>query len=114
VDHALVRTVADLFTLTDKDLRALPRFGAVAARRLGAAIDAARRVDLARFLFALGIPGVGAATARQLVRKFGTLAAIRRASAVQLAAAPDVGPAAGRQIADFFKRPSSRAGSMPS
>jgi DNA ligase (NAD+) len=108
VDHGLVRTVADLFTLTRDDLRALPRFGAVAAGRLAAAIDAARRVDLARFLFALGIPVVGAATARQLATKFGTLAAIRRASAAQLAAAPNVGPAAGRQIADFFKRPSGR------
>jgi DNA ligase (NAD+) len=109
VDHGLVRTVADLFTLTHDDLRALPRFGAVAAGRLAAAIDAARRVDLARFLFALGIPGVGAATARQLAKKFWTLGAMRRASAAQLAAAPNVGPAAGRQIADFFKRSSGRA-----
>jgi DNA ligase (NAD+) len=108
VDRELVRTVADLFTLSDEDLRALPRFGAVAARRLATAIEAARQVELARFLFALGIPGVGTATARQLADKFGTLAAIRRSGVVQLAATPDVGPAAGHQVAEFFKRASSK------
>jgi DNA ligase (NAD+) len=109
VDHGLVRTVADLFTLTDKDLRTLPRFGVVAARRLADAIDAARRVELARFLFALSIPGVGAATAQQVARQFRTLATIRRASPAQVAATPDVGPATGRQITQFFKRRGNRA-----
>ena len=109
VDHGLVRTVADLFTLTDDDLRGLPRFGAVAAMRLAAAIEKARRVDLARFLFALGIPDVGTATARRLAERFRTLAAIRRATQAQLAATPEVGPAAARHIVDFFKRSSSRA-----
>jgi DNA ligase (NAD+) len=109
VDRRLVRTVADLFTLSDDDLRVLPRFGAVAAGRLAGAINAARGVELARFLFALGIPGVGQATARRLAKKFGTLAAIRRAGVAQLAATPDVGPAAGHQIAEFFRRPSSQA-----
>jgi DNA ligase (NAD+) len=109
VDHGLVRTVADLFTITDDDLRVLPRFGAVAATRLAAAIDAARRVTLARFLFALGIPDVGTATARRLAERFRTLAAICRATAAQLAATPEVGAAAAGQIVEFFKRPGSRA-----
>jgi DNA ligase (NAD+) len=109
VDHGLVRTVADLFTLTDDDLRRLPRFGTVAAARLSAAIEKARRVDLARFLFALGIPDVGTATARRLAERFLTLGAIRRATQAQVGAAPEVGPAAARQIVEFFRRPSSRA-----
>lgn len=109
VDHGLVHTVADLFTITDDDLRGLPRFGAVAATRLATAIEQARRVDLARFLFALGIPDIGTATARRLAERFRTLTAIRRATHPQLAAIPEVGPAAARQIVEFFKRPSSRA-----
>lgn len=109
VDHGLVRTVADLFTITDDDLRGLPRFGAIAATRLAAAIAKARRVDLARFLFALGISDVGTATARRLAERFRTLAAIRRATEAQVAATPEVGPAAARQTVEFFKRPSSRA-----
>jgi DNA ligase (NAD+) len=109
VDHKLVRTVADLFTMTDDDLRGLPRFGAVAATRLAAAIGAARRVNLARFLFALGIPDVGTATASRLAERFRTLAALQRTTEAQLAATPEVGAAAARQIVAFFKRPSSQA-----
>jgi DNA ligase (NAD+) len=109
VDRGLVHTAADLFALTDYDLRALPRFGAVAATRLAAAIDRARRVELHRFLLALGIPTVGAATARHLAERFRTLAAIRHADAESLAATPGVGPAAAREISDFFRRPSSQA-----
>jgi DNA ligase (NAD+) len=109
VDRGMVRTVADLFTMTDDDLRVLPRFGAVAATRLAAALEAAKRVDLARFLFAVGIPDVGTATARRLSQRFRTLAAIRRAPEAQLAATPEVGSAAARQIVEFFKRPSSQA-----
>jgi DNA ligase (NAD+) len=104
-----VRTVADLFTITDDDLRGLPRFGAVAATRLAAAIGAARSVNLARFLRALGIPDVGTATAGRLAERFRNLAALQRATEAQLAATPEVGAAAARQIVAFFKRPSSQA-----
>jgi DNA ligase (NAD+) len=109
LDAGFVRTIADLFTLTETDLRRLPRFGAVAARRLAAAIHASRRVTLARFLFALGIPALGASTAKRLAERFRTLAALRRTSEPQLAATPGVGRVAARQIVTFLRRPSSAA-----
>jgi DNA ligase (NAD+) len=107
IDHGMVRAPADLFVLTGDDLRALPRFGAVAAARLGDAIQSARHVTLARFLYALGIPDMGAATATRLASHFKTLAHIRRADVNRLAAV--VGPATARQIAEFFARPASEA-----
>jgi DNA ligase (NAD+) len=109
LEAGLVRTVADLFTLTNANLRRLPRFGAVAAGRLTGAINASRRVTLARFLFALGMPAVGVATAKRLADRFHTLTALRRAGEAQLAATPGVGRAAARQIASFLKHPSSAA-----
>jgi DNA ligase (NAD+) len=109
VDRGLVRTAADVFTLTDNDLRALPRFGAVAATRLAASIDRARRIELHRLLLALGIPAVGAATARHLAERFRTLTGIRRARVESLAATPGVGPAAARAIAGFIRQPSTQA-----
>ena len=109
VDAGLVRNVANLFRLTGDDLRGLPRFGAVAARRLAAAINASRRVTLARFLAALGIPAVGDSTAKRLAERFRTLAAIRGASEAQLAATSGVGLAAARRIVAFLRRRSSAA-----
>lgn len=105
----LVRSAADLFALTEDDLRRLPRFGTTAARRLVAAIDRARHVDLARFLLALGIPAVGGATARRVASAFPTLASVRRATAARLAAVPGVGPAAGEAMAAFFRQRGARA-----
>ena len=82
---------------------------AVAATHLVAAIDRARRVTLQRFLLALGIPMVGPATARQLGKRFHTLAAFCRAPLARLAATPGVGPAAARDITGFLRQPSNQA-----
>jgi DNA ligase (NAD+) len=108
LDHGLATSVADLFRLSARDFRRLPRFGPVAASRLAASIDAARHADLDRFLFALGIPGVGPATAACLAAQFGTLTAIRRASEAALAATPGVGQAAGQEVAAFFRQKINR------
>jgi DNA ligase (NAD+) len=108
VSKGLVRSVADLFALTREDLRAVARFGDVSASNLLAAIARARHVPLWRFLHALGVPGVGAQTARDLAQHFGTLARIRAASIAALASAPGVGPAAARQIHAFFRQPATR------
>jgi DNA ligase (NAD+) len=109
VRAGLVRSVADLFVLTDADLRKIERFGAVSAAHLAAAIDAARRVDLTRLLTGLGIPDIGLTTARHLAERFHTFDAVRCAGVEQLAATPAVGRAAAEQIATFFQTPSVRA-----
>jgi DNA ligase (NAD+) len=109
VDAGLVQTVADLFALTDDDLRGLPRFGARAATRLAAAIDASRRVTLDRFLLALGIPSVGGAAARPLADHFKTLRAVRHATPRDLETVGGVGPAAARHIARFFSQSGNQA-----
>lgn len=62
VDQALIKNVADLFSLRADDLRRLGRFGEVSAGNLVRAIDKARRTELGRFLYGLGIPGVGTRT----------------------------------------------------
>ena len=108
VGAGLIRSAADLFTLTDEDLRGLPRFGPVAATRLSGSIQKAKRVTLDRFLLSLSIPSVGAAAAAQLARRLHTLGAVRKAPAAQLGAIPGIGAAAGREIARFFRRPANQ------
>jgi DNA ligase (NAD+) len=104
----LVRTVADLFTVRAADLRQLSRFGAVSAGNLIAAIDRARRPSLARFLYALGIPGVGAGTSHRLAAHFGTLDAVRRADEPALSRVSGVGAAVAHTIVSFFREPANR------
>jgi len=73
----LVMAPADIFTLEERDRRALTKlrnregWGAVSARNLFEAINARREIDLHRFIFALGIRHVGEGNAKLLARYYG-------------------------------------------
>jgi DNA ligase (NAD+) len=103
VFSGLVRSVADLFALTRRDLLKVERFARVSASNLVDAIEKAKRPALWRFLYALGIPGVGAQTARDLAEHFGTLERLQSANEAALTAAPGIGPAVARDIVAFFR-----------
>jgi DNA ligase (NAD+) len=102
VASGLVRTPADMFRLREEDLETLPRFAEIAAAKLIHAIHAHRQIDLDRFLVALAIPGVGSATARGLAERFGSLAALRRASLGALASVSGVGARTAEEIRTYF------------
>lgn len=108
VEAGLVKTVADLFTLGEADLVKLEGFGAVAARNLVRAIRQAKRTELWRFVHALGIPGVGARTARDLADHFGSLDALRGADEEALQEVHGVGATMAHGIAAFFRQPANR------
>jgi DNA ligase (NAD+) len=108
VSAGIVRSVADLFALTRRDLLRVDRFADVSAAKLLDAIEKAKRPPLWRFLNALGIPGVGAQTARDLAEQFGTLERLESADEAALTAAPGIGPAVARNIAEFFRRAFNR------
>jgi DNA ligase (NAD+) len=102
-DSGLVQCVADLLALREDDLLRLDRFAARSARNLAGAIERARRPELHRFLYALGIPEVGVRTARQLAESLGTLDAVLAADERRLARVPGVGSHAARAIASFLR-----------
>ncbi len=109
IDADLVHSPADLYRLEAAQLMALERMGEKSATKLVAAIAGSRAPTLARFLFALGIPTVGETTAATLAREFGTLQALRGASAARLQETPDVGPIVAVHIHEFFADPGNRA-----
>jgi len=86
VERELVRSPADLYGLDAPTLAGLERMGEKSAQNLAFRIQASRTVDLHRFVFALGIPGVGEEVAKILARHFGSLAALARADWPRLAA----------------------------
>ncbi len=108
VSEGLVHGLPDLFDLTPKDLEPLEGFAELSASNLVAGIGRASRVELHRFLFGLGIPEVGAATARELAQHFRSFQAIRSASAEELEEVSGVGPRMADQITDFFAEEHNR------
>jgi DNA ligase (NAD+) len=108
VEAGLVRSVADVFALHAETLTSRAHLGQVVSANLIAAIDRARHTTLSRFLYALGIPGIGAQTARLLADHFGTLEAVRAASERDCRAVPGLGPIAARDVWSFLRTPAVR------
>ena len=85
VDSNKVRTAADLYTLDAATLAALDRMGERSARNVVAAIAGSKNPTLARFVYALGIPGVGEEVARILAAHFGSFDGLLGADWTELA-----------------------------
>jgi len=70
-----VANPADLYKLDVQTLAGLERMAEKSAANLVSNIDRSRKAELHRFIYALGIPGVGEEVAKILARHFGSLAA---------------------------------------
>ena len=73
------------------------------SRKLVDAIQKAKQVELARFIYGLGIPEVGATVARQLAGEFRDLQSLREATAERLEEVDGVGPIMSVKITGYFK-----------
>jgi DNA ligase (NAD+) len=107
-ERGLVRSVADLYKLTEEQVVGLERFGEKSARTLLAEIERSKHAGLARVLMGLGIRFVGERTAELLAEEFGDIDAIMAASAEELERVEEVGPRISTAILDFFSRPANR------
>ncbi len=103
VDRKLVGDLADLFRLKKDDLLQLEGFAERSAAKLVDAIQNSRRVELGRFLYALGIPEVGTAVARDLAQHFRNLESLRRANRDELEKVSGIGPRMSDTICEFFR-----------
>jgi DNA ligase (NAD+) len=86
VEKELVKSPADLYGLEADSLAELERMAEKSAQNVVQAIQRSRSMELARFVFALGIPGVGEEVAKILSRHFGSLAHLLAADWGALAA----------------------------
>ncbi len=105
VDKGLVKTPADLYSLTAEQLAELERLGEKSAQKLVAAVEKSKDTTYARFLYGLGIANVGEATALALANEFGTLDDLLAADEERLQQVPDIGPIVATAIHAFFHEP---------
>ena len=102
IDREMVKEPADFYRLSVDDLKGLERFAEKSAQNLYEQIEGSRSPQLGRFLYSLGIPQVGGATADILAGHFGSLDRLRSASEEQLLEVDGVGPNMAREIRIFF------------
>ena len=103
VREGLVGSLAELFDLRPEQLVEHEGFAERSANALIEAIQSKKKPELARFLIALGIPEVGVTVARDLAQHFGTIEAIRGATAEQLEAVDGIGPKMSETITTFLE-----------
>ena len=103
----LLKDVADIYHLHEhrETLLTIEKMGEKSVQNLIDAIEASKKTTLARFIYALGIRGVGETTARMLANTFQTLDALKAADIEALKKTPDVGDITAEWIADFFQAP---------
>jgi len=114
-DAGLIRTPADIFKLTAKDLHGRDGWKDKSIDNLIAAIGAKQQIELPRFIFALGIRQIGQATARLLARQYVTFAALRAAMKAarvtgshaleELLSIDGIGASMAKDLVDFFAEP---------
>jgi DNA ligase (NAD+) len=99
----LIADAAGLYGLEARELADLERLGEKSATNIMAAIEASKGRPLARVLFALGIPHVGSENAELLVRRFGSMAALRKASVEEIGETPGIGPVIAESVWEYFR-----------
>lgn len=105
VGRGLVKELGDLFDLTVESVDELERQGSTSAQNLIEAIQAGRTTQLARFIVGLGIPSVGAATARDLAARFRDFAKFREASPEDMEEVDGIGSTTALAVRAFFDNP---------
>jgi DNA ligase (NAD+) len=107
--HGLIRNQADLFSLKVSELLPLKKAGEVWANNLVNAIAARRRADLWRVIHGLGIPQVGAASAKDLARRFRSLEALAAASLNDLVQIDGFGEKTAEAVRRWFDELANQA-----
>ena len=98
----LLRNIADIYSLTMRDIAAQERLGEKSAQNILAGIEASKSVPWPRVLFALGIRMVGETTAKKIAKFYTSIDSLQWATTDQLCAIEDVGPQIAENIVAYF------------
>ena len=113
IDEGLIRDAADLFVLKEGDILPLERFEEKSAQNIIVSIQSHKEIELAKFIYALGIPNVGEQTAYDIA---GVVSKKQKSKSSKEAVGvltttklddwqdiPDIGPIVAKSIYDYFQ-----------
>ena len=103
LDAGLIKNAADIYSLTKERLITLERMGEKSADNLLNAIERSKDQPLDRVIFAIGIRNVGAAAAKLLCDKFGSIDKIMDASAEDIASIEGFGDIMSENVVSAFR-----------
>ena len=102
-DETGLINASQLYKLTKEQLLSLEGFKDKKAGNLLSAIEKSRTVPLDRFIYALGIEGVGKVAAADLAKSFGDMQSLRAADSQSLVALDNIGEVTADTIVGWFE-----------
>ena len=104
----LVTDYSSLYELKVSDLADFEGWGEKSASKLIEGIENAKKNELSRLIFALGIRFVGERAAKVLAGRFHSLDALMNATSEELLDTPEIGPKLAESITFYFSVPVNR------
>jgi len=102
IEIGFVSRISDLYRLTENELTQLEGFKEKSIHNLLASLEASKKVTLARFIFAIGIPYVGEGTAQLLADAAGSIERLKEMSEEELCEIDGVGDKVAKSIVEFL------------
>ena len=102
-DNLDLRNCSRLYALNSEDLEKLDVFKDKKIKNLLTAIEKSKSVSLDRFIFALGIDGVGKVAAKDLAKYFKSLENLAKADREELLSLENIGEVTAEAIVNWFK-----------
>jgi len=103
IEEGFISSPVDIFKLKKEDIVSLFRFGEKSAENIISAIEKAKEIPLARFIYALGIRYVGEQTAIDLANHFGSIEKLKKAPLSEISSIFNIGERVAKSIYDWFR-----------
>ncbi len=103
-DRIGLNSFEGLYNLKESDFDGIDGFKEKKINNLLSGVEKSKKADLAHYINALGIPGVGKKLAVDLAKKYGNISALANATKEDLILNPDMGPVTAEYIAEYFIR----------
>ncbi|WP_338516189.1 NAD-dependent DNA ligase LigA [Candidatus Legionella polyplacis] len=102
VEINLVRSISDLYSLRINDFLKVPGIGLKSSQKLFKSIENSKNTTFARFLYALGIKGIGVVHSRLLSFNFQTIKDLKLATLDKLLSIKNIGFTRAKNILSFL------------
>ena len=107
VNSGLIKTPADIYSLSAKQMTPLNRMAMQSANKLVKAIAASKENDLSKLIFALGIRHIGQKAAKLLSEHFVTMTALMNSDFDEIMTIDGIGEIMAKSIVEYFNMPES-------
>jgi DNA ligase (NAD+) len=107
-EAGLIRTAADIYSLSSEDLLPLERMAEKSVEKLLAGVETSKSQPFEKVLFALGIRFVGETVAKKLARHFKSMEKLKEASVEDLLLVDEIGDSIAHSLVDYFEEESAQ------